>query len=85
MRVSPRVKSAIIEQTIRCLFQDRMEDVYSGRLSTKEVVQAVCTALKEHEARLSKQGIAEVYEQIRELGPVGENDTHWLSLYRRAS
>lgn len=77
-------KSRVIEDTIRQYFQQYAIETYRGRVCTEDVITHVRKALKKAlGARMTPYNMGEVFDHIRDLGPVGEGDTHWLKTWAK--
>ena len=70
--------SNIVEASIRALFKKRAIDVYEGRVTTLHVLIVVCQIVIEYGFEFTEAVQGETFDQIRELGPCGEDDRGWL-------
>lgn len=70
--------SNIIEMAIRALFKKKAIDAYEGRLTTLHVLIVVCQIVREYGFEFTESVQGETFDQIRELGPCGEDDVKWL-------
>lgn len=73
-----QVKSKLIEKTVREYFQSYPLETYVGRVSVREVLDMTKMTITDFNLAFTPFNEGEVYDAIREHGPVGEHDTQWL-------
>lgn len=73
------IKSRLIEKGVREYFQEFPWATYAGLISTGRVLERVRgIVLARRGYTFTQDDAGETFDRIRELGPVGENDTAWL-------
>jgi hypothetical protein len=78
-------KSQIIDTSVQEYFKLYATETFTGRITTREVIEVVRTLLRDEWGleRLTAKDKGEIYDAIREHGPVGEADVSWLRTYCR--
>jgi hypothetical protein len=84
-RLNPAIKSRFIEEQVRCYFRLYAREAYDGRVHINDVIKTVRRELNTKlNARMEEENMGEVYDYIREYGPVGEDDKRWLATWSKA-
>jgi hypothetical protein len=82
MASNRRVRSEVVEQAVRKYFHLYPSQTYLGLIRVSEVVDYVrATLAVPFGFRLTEYVRGEIYDRIREFGPEGEEDCHWLETW----
>ena len=72
-----KARRELVRDEVGKLFRRRARDVYSGKLTTLQVLCYVSMILNDQEFRLTPASQEEIYKAMIELGPCGEEDEDW--------
>lgn len=81
MITKARYRSQLIHKTVNSYFRMYPNETYTGLVRVCEVVDVVFNTLIEYGFRWTVSARGEALDQIRLLGPEGEDDLRWLYSY----
>jgi hypothetical protein len=82
VKISNRDKAHVIDAAVRAYFRTYAQQVFDGKVTINEIVCSVHLELLKVGARMNEATKGDVYDTISLLGPDGEGDQKWLSLYQ---
>lgn len=74
-------RSQLIHKTINDYFRQYPNETFAGLVRVCEVVDVVFNVMVEYDFRWTTAVRGEAFDQIRLLGPEGEDDLRWLYAY----
>jgi len=80
-----KARRELVRDEVGKLFRRRARDVYSGKLTTLQVLCYVSMVLNDKEFRLTPASQEEIYKAMVELGPCGEDDQDWIQVWGRGA